>query len=113
MDFPHTITVFEKQNKDGTYPRKEIEGVYWYGTEGFTIAGKGIVPSNSINIIIPKEKLPEDFNIRKGCRIVKGLASDIKKTINELNDYDEVMTVTSTNLYDVGSSLDCLLIGGE
>lgn len=113
MNFPHTITIFSEQNLDGTYTKKEIDGVYWYGTEMFNLSGKGIISSNDINIIIPKEKIPTDFKIKKKQRVVKGIAQDIKKTINELNGYDEVITITSINNYDVGSELDCILIGGK
>ncbi len=112
MEYPHTITIFGEQNKDGTYPKKTIEGVFWYGTENINISGKGIVTNDSINIIIPREKIPTDFKIKRKNRIVKGIA-EIKESITELENYDEVITVTSVNNYDCGSELDCLLIGGK
>lgn len=112
MEFPHTITIFGKVN-NSKYPRDEIQGVMWYGSDGFTIDGKGIKPSGVINIIIPKSKISNKFPIVKGCRIVKGQASDIEQTINELDKYDNVITITNVTSYDVGSDLDGLLITGE
>ena len=113
MEFPHTITIFGEQNSDGTYPRKEIEGVFWYGNYSISLSGKGVVSSDSINIIIPKDKIPTDFKIQNENKVVKGIAKDIEKSITELNDYNEVITIESINNYDVGSNLDCLLIGGK
>ncbi len=113
MDFPHTITIFGKQNKDGTYPKKTIEGVFWYGTDGISVSGKGVVTNDSINIIIPKDKIPNDFKIEKKNRVVKGVAEDIRETITELNSYDEVITITTINNYSCGSDLDSMLIGGS
>ncbi len=112
MEFPHTITVFRKKD-DGTYIKKDISGVMWYGSQGLALNGNGIIESNSINIIIPKENVPSDFKIDKGCRIVKGLVNDIKETITELNNYDNVITVKSVTIYDFNSQLDGILIVGE
>lgn len=112
MEFPHTITIFRKKD-DSAYIKKEISGVMWYGSQGLSLNGKGIVESNSINIIIPKENVPLDFKIEKGCRIVKGLADDIVESITELNHYDDVITVKSVTSYDFNSQLDGILIVGE
>ena len=111
MEFPHKISIFK--NINGTYVKKDILGVMWYGSQGLSLNGNGIIESNSINVIIPKENIPSDFKIDKGCRIVKGLANDIKESITELNNYDDVITVKSVTIYDVGSRLDGILIVGE
>lgn len=110
--FPHEITVFGSLI-DGKYPRILIKNVFWYGSQGIALSGKGIVDSDSINIIIPKDSLPKDLKIKKGNRIVKGIVNEIEKSINELNQYDEVITVTSVSKYICDSNLDCVLVSGK
>lgn len=110
--FPHEITVFGSL-VNGRYHRTPITDVFWYGSQGIALSGKGIVDSDSINIIIPKDSLPKDFNVKKGNRIVKGIAKEIEKSINELNKYDEVITVTSVSNYICESNLDCILVSGK
>lgn len=111
--FPHEITIFGKQTQDKTYPRTPIKGVLWYGSETMVIAGKGLQNNDSINIVIPKENIPNNFKIEKGFRIVKGNIPDIESSITELNQYTDCIIVSSINDYDFGSNLDCILIGGK
>ena len=111
--FPHEITVFGKQNSDKTYPRTPITGVLWYGSETVVISGKGIQNNDSINILIPKCNIPDNFKFEKGFRVVKGDVPDIESSITELNQYNDCIVVSSINDYDFGSGLDCILIGGK
>ena len=116
--FPHTITIFGKQNLDKTYPRYVIKGVLWYGSETMIIAGKGIQNNDSINILIPKNalienNLPSDFEITKEFRIVKGEVDNIENSITELNKYKDCIRVSSINDYDFNSNLDCILVSGS
>lgn len=116
--FPHTITIFGKQNLDKTYPRYVIQGVLWYGSETIIISGKTIQNSDSINILIPKKviiesNLPKDFKIEKGNRIIKGKVENIESSITELNKYDNSIIVSSVDVKDFGSELDFILVGGK
>lgn len=116
--FPHTITIFGKQNADKSYSSYVIQGVLWYGPEMIVISGKTIQNSDSINVLIPKKaiiknNLPSDFKIEKGNRIVKG---DIKENITslvELNKHDNGIIVSSVDIKDFGSELDCIIVGGK
>lgn len=116
--FPHTITIFGKQNADKTYPRTVIKGVLWYGSETFIISGKSIQNSDSINVIIPKvalkeNNIPIDFKIEKGNRIVKGEVPNIQNSITELNSYENIIIVSSIDDNDFGSEIDSIVIGGK
>ena len=52
------------------------------------------------------------YTLRKGDRIVKGIAEDIT-SINELSKYQNVVTITSFDVNIVGSDLDNILIRGK
>lgn len=125
--FPHTITLFNYVNSK--HYRHVINGVYWYGSKIINMQGNGFVNSDQVNIVIPKEKLnnyiskkqylqladdekEEYFTIQKGDKVVKGEIDDIQ-SINDLNKYDDVITIISYDINDVDSELNNILIGGK
>ena len=118
MQFLDTITIFNKVGE--SYHKHTITGVYWYGSYGLSLSGKGVVHSDEISIFIPKEKMANyseqykegSFTLRKGDRIVKGIAEDIT-SINELSKYQNVITIISFDINIVGSDLDNILIKGK
>lgn len=115
--FPHTITVFHHEIIDDKdiYTKRKIENVFWYGSDGISLSGNGLINSNLVNIDIPKKSLDgygDDWCIYKKDIIVKGIADDII-TIKDLKKYSDVITVDSISNYDVNSTLDNILITGK
>lgn len=111
MDCPHTITVFGRM-KNNQYPRKVVDSVFWYGSQGLAVSGKGLVSKDSINVLIPLESVPDNFEIEKGSRIVKGSVPEIEK-LSELDGCDHMFMVDSVSEYSCGSLLDCILVSGK
>lgn len=122
MNRPHTITIYNSYN--GKYIKHVLNNVYWYGTDSINISGKGVVESNSINIIIDtkenldkyisKEEYQGDVNtytLDSGIRIVYGEGPDIK-SLNELDNFKQ-MTVFSYDVNIVNSPVDNILILGR
>lgn len=122
MNRPHTITIYNSFNEN--YIKHVLKGVYWYGTDSINISGKGVVESNSINIIIDgeenlgkyisKESYQGDkdtYTLDTGIRIVYGVGPDIT-SLNELVNYKQI-SVFSFDINIVGSSLDNILILGR
>ncbi len=122
MNRPHTITIYNSSNEN--YIKHVLKGVYWYGTDSINISGKGVVESNSINIIIDgeenlgkyisKESYQGDkdtYTLDTGIRIVYGVGPDIT-SLNELVNYKQI-SVFSFDINIVGSSLDNILILGR
>ena len=123
MNRPDTITIYIKVKDD--YVKRTINDVYWYGSDSINISGRGIVESDSINIIIDKENVKnyvdnryfnvnneEEYTLQNGMRIVRGIGPDIN-SINELDDSYEQITIFSFDVNIVGSSLDNLYIRGK
>lgn len=118
MQFIDTVTIFNKVGQE--YKRYVLEGVYWYGSKGLVISGNGVVHNDEISVFVPKEKMQdyveayvdEKYTLRKGDHIVKGIAEDIK-SVNELSQYTDVITITSFSVHKVNSCLDNILIVGK
>lgn len=122
MNRPHTITIYNSYN--GEYIKHVLNNVYWYGTDSINISGKGVVESNSINIIIDtkdnldkyvsKEEYQGDANtytLDSGIRIVYGEGPDIT-SLNELDNLKQI-TVFSYDVNIVDSPVDNILILGR
>lgn len=122
MNRPHTITIYNYYNNE--YVKHVLHDVYWYGTDSINISGKGVVESNSINIIIdgkenlgkylPKEEYQGDidtYTLDTDIRIVLGEGPNIT-SVNDLENYKQ-MTVFSFDINIVGSFLDNILITGK
>lgn len=122
MNRPHTITIYNSFN--GKYIKHVLKGVYWYGTDSINISGKGVVESNSINIIIdgeenlgkyvPKEAYQGDkdtYTLDSAIRIVYGEGPDIT-SLNELENYKQI-SIFSFDVNIVESSVDNILIIGK
>lgn len=118
MQFIDTITIFNKVGE--TYHKHILTGVYWYGSQAIEISGKGLVNNDNINVFIPCEKMIDysesykegKFTLRKGDRIVKGIAEDIQ-SVNELSKYQNVITITSFSVNKVNSCVDNIHIIGK
>ena len=106
--FPHTITVFTKDENTDKYTRIQIEGVYWYGSDNRTLSGKGVDDGSSVTIVMPLIKFE---GIEKGSLIIKGVYSDEINSKSELNSV-EYITVESISIKDVGSNIDHVTIKG-
>ncbi len=122
MNRPHTITIYNYY--DNKYVKNMLHGVYWYGTDSINISGKGVVESNSINIIIDGEENlgkylskelyqgdVDTYTLDTDIRIVLGEGPDIT-SVNDLENYKQ-MTVFSFDVNIVGSSVDNILIVGK
>lgn len=122
MNRPHTITIYN--HYDSKYVKCVLHDVYWYGTDSINISGKGVVESNSINIIIdgeenlekyiPKEQYQGDidtYTLDTDIRIVLGEGPEIQ-SVNELEQYKQI-TVFSYDVNVVESPVDNILIIGK
>lgn len=126
--FPDEITIFNKiDDEETTYHKTNLKNVIWYGTDNINLSGKGIVNSDDINIVIPLESLSNykkvnEFNelddksnfftLQKGDKVVKGKANDIK-SVKELSNYENVITIKSIEENLFGSSIDNILVKGK
>lgn len=115
--FPHTITIFRHVQtlETDTYNRYVLKGVYWYGNESITVMGNGIVKEKNINIVIPKELVnsyKNEWDVKEKDYIVLGEVDPIN-SMKELNDYDDVITVTSVNKNICDSDLNNIIIVGK
>ena len=114
--FPHTITIFHhiaEKDKD-IYTREVVSGVYWYGSEGISVSGKGQESADSITIISSPENAKtfgKKWNVQKGDRVVKGNCPDIS-SFKDLND-KEVVTVMKVEPNVIGSLVDNVTITGQ
>lgn len=111
MEFIDDVTVFHK-TANSMYARTHVTGVYWYGKTRISANGSGIVRDDDITVYFPRDKA-ESVVIAKGDRIVKGEANDIVNSINELSQYDEMITVLSTAKNYVNSPLDNMVVIGK
>ncbi len=127
MNRPHTITIynsFKDENGNIKYIKHKLDNVYWYGTDSINISGKGVVESNSINIIIdtkenlgkyiPKENYQgnkDTYTLDTGIRIVYGEGPDIT-SLNELETYKQI-SVLSFDINIISSPIDNILILGR
>ena len=117
MNHIDTITIYNKVGEE--YKRFELEGVYWYGSQGLSISGRGVVSSDDINVFIPKAKMEkykpfyEDgfYTIQQEDRIVKGVGPEITSA-KDLANFERI-TVTSFSVNIVNSDLDNILIVGK
>ena len=122
MNRPHTITIYN--HYDDKYVKCVLHDVYWYGTDSINISGKGVVESNSINIIIDGEENlgkylskeqyqgnVDTYTLNTDIRIVLGEGPDIT-SVNDLENYKQ-MTVFSFDVNIVGSLVDNILIIGR
>lgn len=118
MEFIDTVTIFNKV--DQSYKRYVLDGVYWFGSKGLVINGNGVAHNDEINVFIPKKKMNDYketyqegcYTLRKGDRIVKGIAEDIT-SVNDLSMYNDVITIMSFSINKVDSDLDNILIIGK
>ena len=131
VEYPHTITIYNKivEDREDKYFKFVLSNVLWYGSNNINISGKGIENSNEINIFIPKESLskyktleeyktlPNEakkdyFTLCKGDLVLKGEHDDIT-SIKDLNNYEDVITITKINDYLLGTDIDNILIEGK
>lgn len=104
--FPHTITLIKK-NSDGTYnPSRTISEVYWDESKNKRLNNKEMEKGSAVSIVAPisKESL---FNL--GDIVMKGIYNLNINSIAELEDYD-YSTIISKSVYDVGSSIDNVVL---
>lgn len=112
MWFIDTVTIFHKEKQD-TYSRKVIKGCYWYGDSSISIQGNGIIHDDTIHVFFPCDVVKSnELKVYKGDRIVKGDVPMIK-SVNELVQYTDKITVTGVNENTVGSPLDNILVSGK
>lgn len=106
--FPHTITIFNKDEND-VYSKSQIKGVYWYGSLKRHLSGKGVEDFNEVNIVIP---LIDFKDIVKGSIIVKGEYNEDISSIADLEEVNDCITVADISTNDVGSNLDNVVVRG-
>lgn len=107
--YPHEITIIRHKTvkQEDKYSVFYEENVLWYGSEGIQVKD-GYIKKDSINILIPRTTA----NVKKKDIVILGHHENITNP-SETKNYADCITVTSVNKYDMGSPLDCILIGGE
>lgn len=110
--FPHTVTVYHKDQETEKYTKTVIEGVYWYGPHSASQNGKGRDSGESVTVVVPLATMGKaGITIRTEDLILKGEGPEIT-SIADLEGKGNVITVQSTDWNDVGSLLDCVVING-
>ncbi|MDD5880974.1 DUF6751 family protein [Stecheria intestinalis] len=110
--FPHTVTVYHKDQETEKYTKTVIEGVYWYGPHSASQNGKGRDSGESVTVVVPLATMGKaGITIRTEDLILKGEGPDITSQ-TDLEGTPDVATVSSVDTNDVGSSLDCVVISG-
>ena len=109
--FPHTITIYRHSIENGSdvIERQIVKGVYWYGGEGITAAGKGTAEENSATIISSPETTAQygsSWTISPKDRILKGEHPEI----TALRDIPAALTVTGVEDNRCGGTVDNITI---
>lgn len=101
MNFPHTITVWNRSD-DEQYTRVVIKHVYWEDNRGAQLRKTGVSVENGIFVIIPAGIVPAGFTIRAQDFMMLGASKLEPKSAKELQAAGAVMV----------SAVDALAFGG-
>ena len=110
--FPHSLTVYHR-TEDDTYVRNIVDGAYWYGPKNTALNGRGMDENHSTTVVIPIESSRQAcVNVAPGDYVLKGSDGPEIESITELGGYKNLITVSSVDVNDVGSAIDCVVITG-
>lgn len=111
--FPHTITIYHHEVKNGAdfYEKQTISGFYCYGKSGLSIQGRGVQSADVVEIISSPEAartFASQWTCQKGDRVLIGAGSDI----SSFEDIPNAYTVLSVQTDIIGSPCDSVTISG-
>lgn len=105
-----TVTVVNKTSEG--YITHVVDHVYWYMGKSISVNGKGVGISSEPSCIFPFEALSKytdgdasssKFSLKRGDYIIYGRVGEIK-SIKDVNQYDNVMTIKSVIDHRKGST---------
>jgi hypothetical protein len=113
---------YDKVNKETTWRRTVLSGVFWEGSIGVSLAKKGLNPNDSIIIYVPfhvstnkkfaspkkfmelsNEEVADWFTIQPGDRIVQGIVEDEITKSTDLDRIHQAYTITNVDCRNFGS----------
>jgi hypothetical protein len=132
--FNDIITVYNKyKGTDGLekWQRIVVRGVYWNAIKGAVMRKTGVTTADSVQLIIPysvpvskfyrspKEWLQMDdktgyWTLQPGDTIIKGcIEYNVVKSTKELQEYDDVLTITSVDFKVFGGDMKHWEVSGK
>ncbi len=128
--FPHTVTVYNKYTNAGTEKWKRIvlSGVFWDSSKGSVIRKTGVSSADGLMLIIPMSikgyKKPKEWatlpdkigfwTLQSGDTIILGdIACEVVRSSKELQQFDDVLTISNIDTRKYGSSMDHWEVTGK
>lgn len=106
--FPHTITIYNYNEKTESYSKQVVKGVWWSGSDSVNISTQRS-HSGTTQVVVPKALM--DIDVRNGDHVAKGETKDITSA-SEFEDL-ECFEVSSIQVNDAGWDIDNLVISGN
>jgi hypothetical protein len=128
--FPHTVTVYNKYIDGSTekWRRTILKGVSWDSSKGAVVRKTGVASADGLMLLIPmsipgyrKPKewaaLPDkagSWTLQSGDTVVLG-AKDygVVKSSKELQQFDDVLTITNVDTRDYGCGMSHWEVSGK
>lgn len=134
--FPHTVTVYNKY-KDAAgvekWKRTVLSGVFWDSSKGAIIRKTGVASSDSLLLIVPMNvtvidksiyKKPKEWDalpdktgfwtLQEGDTVILGdLTYEVVKSSKELQQFDDVLTITNVDTRNYGGGMDLWEVTGK
>ncbi len=112
------ITLFnsylDAATREEKWKRSEVYNVHWEDSQGANIITSGLSSAASLNLYVPFYSAGQyvspkqfansqtGFTFKAGDKVVKGIVPDVTR-IKELEQYDDVHTITTVDKKDFGS----------
>lgn len=125
--FPHTVTIYNR-DKEEHYHRTVIAGVLWDSSKGAVVRKTGVSSVDGLQLIIPMSAQgylkPSDWlelvdktgswTLQPRDVVVLGkIEYEVVKSIKELQQFDDVLTISNIDTKKFGSNLDHWEVSGK
>lgn len=128
--FPHTVTVYNKYTDAGTekWQRTVLRGVFWDSSKGRVNRKTGVSSADGLMLIIPmtvkgyrKQKawaaLPDksdSWTLQSGDIVILGAEDyEVLKSSKELQQFNDVLTITNVDTRDYGGGMSHWEVTGK
>lgn len=125
--FPHTVTIYNR-DKEEHYHRTVITGVLWDSSKGAVVRKTGVSSVDGLQLIIPMSAQgylkPSDWlelanktvhwTLQPRDVVVLGkIEYEVVKSIKELQQFDDMLTISNIDTKKFGSNLDHWEVSGK
>ncbi len=129
--FPHTVTVYNKYLDGSTekWQRTVLPGVFWDSSKGATARKTGVSSADGLMLIIPMavklgyskpkewaalEDRAGSWTLQSGDIAILGAKDyEIVKSSKELQQFDDVLTITNVDTRDYGGGMSHWEVTGK